>query len=127
MRCRKLVRAIATVVLFSAACGSTADPVVTGLIDRTKPDGGRVTEYFGLNRTSAGIDASWLVETDMTWDHYAQWIRGRLSPGFESVGGGPNSLTFRKALDADSYTIVFESMPGQNPMRVRVTVQGRPL
>ena len=113
-------------ISFAAACGGTSDPFVTGLIDRTKPDGDRVTEYLGVKRTTVGIDASWVVETDMTWDRYAEWVTRRLSPGFETVGSGATSLTLRKSFEADTYIILFEGISGRGRPGVRVTVVGRP-
>jgi hypothetical protein len=114
------------VVILTAACGGAADPFVRGILDRTTPDGGRVTDYSGVIRNSAGIEASWTVETDMTWDRYAQWVTARLSPGLESVGRGATSRAFRKSLNADTYMIFLENVPGQRRTKVRITVEGRP-
>ena len=116
----------AAVIGFSSACGDTSDPFITGLVDRTKPDGARVTEYFGARRSSAGVEASWLVETDMPWDRYVQWVTNRLSPGFETAESVPEALTFRKSFDADVYTIRFERIAERSRAGVQVTVQGRP-
>lgn len=110
-----------------AACGTTAsDAFVADLRERTKPDIGRISEYFGVSRTSTGIESTWVVEADMPWAECARWVTGRLVPSFDAGFFGASSLTFRKTLEADSYTVVVEDLSTEGRHRFRVAVQGKP-
>lgn len=121
------VLGIAFLAIVCARCGGpdrSFEPVVFGLMERSKPEGGQVSGFSRIRRDKSGVHASWEVETGMEWPAYSEWVRRRVEPDFSAVGGDGSSLTFRKSMEADVYILQFE--PTASTSRVRATFEGRP-
>ena len=119
--------AVALLAVGSARCGGpdrSFEPVVFGLMERSKPEGGQVSGFSRIRRDESGVHASWEIETGMAWPAYSEWVRRRVPPDFRAVDADGPSLTFRKSMEADVYTLQFE--PIASTSRVRATFEGRP-
>lgn len=100
------------------------EPVVYGLMERSKPEGGQISGFSRIRRDESGVHASWEVETGMPWPSYSEWVRRRVTPDFTAVDGDGSSLTFRKSMEADVFTLQLE--PIASTSRVRATFDGSP-
>jgi hypothetical protein len=100
------------------------EPVVFGLMEHSKPEGGQVSGFSRIRRDETGVHAAWEVETGMPWPAYSEWVRRRVPPDFTVVDGDGSSLTLRKSMEADVYTLQLE--PIASTARVRATFEGRP-
>ena len=121
------VLGIACLAIASARCGGpdrSFEPVVYGLMERSKPEGGQVSGFSRIRRDQSGVHASWEVETGMDWPSYSEWVRRRVSPDFTAVAGDGSSLTFRKSMEADVFVLQLE--PIASTTRVRATFDGTP-
>jgi hypothetical protein len=52
-----------------------------------------------------GVEVRWDIQTPMAWPEYARWVRSQLAPEFTVDSTGPESLTWRKLLEADRYVL----------------------
>ena len=113
---------VALVAIGSARCGGpdrSFEPVVFGLMERSKPEGGQVSGFSRIRRDDSGVHASWEVETGMEWPAYSEWVRRRVPPDFSAVAGDGSSLTFRKSMEADVYMLQFEPIASTSGVRAR--------
>jgi hypothetical protein len=61
---------------------------------------------YSVRREPSRRVATWQIRIDGPWDSYASWVKPRLLREFDGVETTPNrGLLFKKALDADWYTL----------------------
>lgn len=120
-------------ILAGAACapsGGTVErdiqPVVLGLMERVRPEGGSVFAFSGLRRDASGVHASWEVETGMNWAAYSAWVAERVPRDFRRDPADRSSMLFRRSMEADFYVFRLEPLSSLPPFRVRATFDGYP-
>jgi hypothetical protein len=101
-------------------------PVVFGIRDRLTPEKGQSLAFSGVRSDSAGVRASWEIETAMDWPAYSAWAKGRAPADFRIVAEGESSLTLGKELPGDFYSLRLSPVPATSPLRIRAEFDGRP-
>lgn len=100
--------------------------VALGLMERSRPEGGKVFAYSGLRRDRSGVHASWEIEPGMDWSTYSSWLKQRVPADFPADPPDGSSVVFRKSMPADFYVLRFEPIGSAPPFRVRATFDGYP-
>jgi hypothetical protein len=101
-------------------------PVVFGIRDRLTPEGGQSLAFSGVRSDSAGVHASWEIETALDWPVYSAWAKGRAPADFKVVAEGDSSLTLGKEMPGDYYSLRLSPVSATQPLRIRAEFNGRP-
>lgn len=116
----KLVAAIALLVLVSCDGDAELRQAARRAMERTTP--GAESQYApSVNRAGLAAEATWELQTDMSWKEYGDWLTDRLSPQYERRPTADGSLVFHRALAGDTHTIRLNIVSAGPPLRIRGT------
>ena len=110
---------LGTVVLLSVgttACGaSTIEIQYQHALERTAPPRQAVPRDVILVRRDVALEATWGMQTDLTWEQYAAWVAQRLAGEYTQRPVESRTMVFNKYVDGDSYavTIVATGLAGR--------------
>lgn len=129
---RPILPGLALLILlltFSAACKNSELTSIQGVFtlqERTLPPGATIVSLTGPTQDQRGLDATWELETGMTWDTYKRWVLRELLKDFRPDSmAEPSVLLLRKSLPGDAITVMFQRL-SNSPLRIRVTFSAIP-
>jgi hypothetical protein len=111
-----------------ATCGPPADPIrtdVDSVQQRTLPPGGRLVVPAVLTRRTQSVQASWRLETEMSWRQYAPWVESQLRE-FRVAERADGRLRLSRQLAGDLYVVELVAAPGSAPLTVEASFVATP-
>jgi hypothetical protein len=123
----RIVLAAALVLAF--ACGASRDDGLSqeahDLQARTVPPGGTLIASSSLRRDGWAAEATWEIETAMSWEDYTSWV-GSQPLRFTGMIMNVSTLRFKRSLADDTYLLHIEAVSVGPPLRLRVVFQSFP-
>jgi hypothetical protein len=98
---------------------------VQSVIDRTVPPHGRIVTSDSPRRAGQLLRASWVVEVDMQWDGYADWVATQLRE-FRLASREIDALRFSRPLADDVYYVTLKLRPHEGALLVEASFEAHP-
>ena len=124
---RLIVTAIVLLSVGTTACGSSAvEAQWQHVVERTTPPHQTVPRDVTLDRHNMALEATWEMQTDLTWEEYAAWVALRLSGEYTATPIEPRAVVLSKYVDGDRYAVTIRAMSNQQPLLVRLQFRVTP-
>jgi hypothetical protein len=124
----RVLFSVSIVVLPLFACQATDPPAaalsrqVRALAEETAPSGGAMTIVPG-HAPGGAAEATWIVQTPMSWKDYTFWLERRLHGRYRTIAAEHDALVFSRPLSGDLYTLRASVTSHGPPLRVRFEFQ----
>lgn len=95
---------IASLLVALVACDESAQDRARGFVRRTVPSSDSMPSMPDATRSGQSVSYVWDLETQMSPDAYAAWLRERLTD-FQDVESTAARLHFSKLVSGDAYRL----------------------
>jgi hypothetical protein len=124
---RLIVTAIVSLSVGATACGGSAvEAQWQHVVERTTPPHQTVPRDVTLDRRGMALEATWEMQTDLTWEQYAAWVAQRLSGEYSATPIEPRTVVLSKYVDGDRYAVTITAMSNEQPLLVRLQFRVTP-
>ena len=111
--------------LMLAACDNNRD-AVRRVQAMTIPAGDSASELSGPVTGPQSVEFAWDVDTRLSWDGYADWLNGRLTPSFRLVQRTPDRIVFSQYSDGDAHRLEIAIVSASATTHAHVTLHASP-
>lgn len=99
--------------------------IVNDLTLSLRPDRSVTSRYSGISSDHTGAEASWMVQTELTWDDYI--ARAKKSLGVYEVRTlSDEVVVFSQTTTGDQIIVTLQRIATTPQVLIQVTVVGRP-
>jgi hypothetical protein len=124
---RLIVTAIVLLSVGATACGGSAvEAQWQHVVERTTPPHQTVPRDVTLDRRGMALEATWEMQTDLTWEQYAAWVAQRLAGEYAATPIEPRTVVLSKYVDGDRYAVTITAMSNEQPLLVRLQLRVTP-
>jgi hypothetical protein len=97
-------------------------------------EGRHLADHHGLRRGVSGVtlvrdvalEATWEMQTDLTWEQYAAWVAQRLAGEYVTTPIEPRTMVFSKYVDEDRYAVTVAEPNNEQPLLLRLQFRVTP-
>jgi len=111
-----------------AGCGRPVHPVradAASVRARTVPPGGRLGAVTPYAHGPQSAQASWSVETEMSWSDYGPWVEEQL-PEFRVIERQDGRIRLSRHLEGDLYVLELVAGTGSDGLTVDASFMATP-
>ncbi len=99
--------------------------IVNELTLSLKPEGALTSQYSGITSDHTQAEASWMVQTDLSWNDYIARSRQAMA-AYEDRMLSDDVMAFTRTTTGDQIIVTLQRIATTPETRIRVTVVGRP-